>query len=222
MSIKVSTSILSANFGRLEEEINLLNQTSTDYLHIDIMDGVFVPNVSFGQPVLKYIKKLSEKPLDTHLMIVNPEKYIDDFVALDSEIITFHLEAVTHADRLVQYIKSCGVKVGVAINPSTSPINLEYLIEKIDLVLIMTVNPGFGGQKFIFNQLKKVEFIKNIAATCNPELMISVDGGVDEISSRDVARAGANMLVAGSYIFSDSRGLSDYSRKIEFLKDSNV
>lgn len=218
MNNKVSVSILSADFSRLREEIEALNQTDAEYIHIDVMDGNFVPNISFGQPILKHISYITKKPLDTHLMIINPEKYIDDFIQLGSQILTFHSEAVTHADRLISYIKSCGIKVGIAINPSTHPINLEYLIEKLDLILIMTVNPGFGGQEFIFNQLKKIDYIKTLTKEINPNLIISVDGGVSNKNAQQVLRTGANMLVAGSYIFSGAKDSTEYQKRIDLLR----
>jgi ribulose-phosphate 3-epimerase len=215
---QISVSILSADFSRLGEEIEAINQTDADYIHIDIMDGHFVPNISFGQPVLKHISCASNKSLDTHLMITNPEKYIDDFIALGSQILTFHLEAVQYSDKLISYIKSCGIKAGIAINPSTHPINLEYLIEKLDLILIMTVNPGFGGQVFIPNQLKKIEFIKALAKDINPNLIISVDGGVTNKNAKQLIDAGADMLVAGSYIFSDAKDSNEYQTRIDKLR----
>jgi ribulose-phosphate 3-epimerase len=218
MKIKIAVSVLSMNFGHLADEIEAINQTDADYLHIDVMDGNFVSNISFGQPVLKFIKQHSKKPLDVHLMINNPQLYIDDFAKLGSDIITFHLEATNHADRIIQTIKSHNVKVGISINPSTHPINLEYLIEKLDLILIMTVNPGFGGQKFILEQIKKIKFTREMCTRLNKDILISVDGGVDDKTSKTIIETGANMLVAGSYIFSGESSKEYYQEKIDSLR----
>ena len=184
------------------------------------MDGNFVPNISFGQPILKYIKKYAKKPLDVHLMIQNPDFYVEDFANLGADILTFHYEATNHSDRVIQKIKNLGIKAGIAINPSTHPINLEYLIEKLDLILIMTVNPGFGGQKFISEQIKKISYIKNLSEQLNPNIIISVDGGVDDKNAKLLIDSGANMLVAGSYIFSEASGNEgEYQRRIDRLRN---
>lgn len=216
--IKISPSLLSVDFGFLADEIERINQTDADFLHIDVMDGNFVPNISFGQPILKFIKKYSKKSLDVHLMINNPDFYIEDFVNLGSDIITFHYEATNHSDRVIQKIKSFNngkVKAGIAINPSTHPINLEYLIPKLDLILVMTVNPGFGGQKFIHEQVSKIEYLKKMCDKLNSNILISVDGGVDDKNTHLLIEKGANMLVAGSYIFSGDR---DYQGRISSLR----
>ena len=199
--IIVSPSLLSADFNNLGKDIEMINRSEADWFHLDIMDGVFVPNISFGLPVVKSVKKLAQKPLDVHLMIVQPERYITAFKNAGADILTVHYEACTHLHRTIQEIKAAGMKAGVSVNPHTSVKQLEDVLPDIDLVLIMSVNPGFGGQSFIKNSLKKISEIRNLADVVNPEVIIEVDGGVDTNNHREIVKAGANALVAGSAVF---------------------
>jgi ribulose-phosphate 3-epimerase len=201
MSILISPSILAADFGKIAAEVEMLNQSTADYIHIDIMDGVFVPNISFGFPVTTAIAKVSDKPLDFHLMIQNPDLYIDQCIDSGAKIISVHFEACSHLHRTIQNIQQKGVKAGVVINPHTPVSLLEDVIGMLDLVLIMSVNPGFGGQKFIERTFDKVSQVKKMSATTNPNLLIEVDGGVNLENAVKLASCGANMLVAGSAIF---------------------
>lgn len=197
----ISPSVLSCDFGILNDEIDMLNSSSAEWIHIDVMDGVFVPNISFGFPILKSIKKRSSKVLDVHLMIENPEKYIEEFVQLGADIITIHYEAVTHLHRAIQLIKSFNVKVGIAINPHTSIHVLDEILSEIDLVLIMSVNPGFGGQVFIENSISKVQRLKKLILSKNLSVLIEVDGGVNTTNAKVLKNVGADALVAGSFVF---------------------
>ncbi len=199
--IILSPSLLSADFSDLKKDIDLVNKSKADWFHLDIMDGVFVPNISFGFPIVKHIKKYAEKPLDVHLMIVKPERYIQKWKDVGADILTVHYEACTHLHRTVQEIKDKGMKVGVSINPHTSINLLEDILSELYLVLIMSVNPGFGGQTFIKNSLKKIKELRNLADKINKNLIIEVDGGINKDNYKDVIDAGANALVAGSAIF---------------------
>lgn len=214
MSTKIiSPSLLAADFANLERDINLFNNSKAQWLHIDIMDGVFVPNISYGMPVLKAVGKHTTKPLDVHLMIVDPDRYIDVFADLGSAILTVHYEACTHLHRTLQAIKARGMKAGVAINPHT-PINaLEAIISDIDLVCVMSVNPGFGGQSFIEHTYKKVVKLKELIKESGASTLIEIDGGVTDKNATQLIEAGADVLVAGSYIF----GNPDPQKVIEDL-----
>ena len=198
----VSPSLLSADFGNLERDVKMINATDATYIHIDIMDGVFVPNISFGFPVLKYIKKVAEKPLDVHLMIVEPQKFINEVKAMGAEIMTVHYEACLHLDRVIHQIKDMGMKAGVSLNPSTPVSLLKNIIGDIDVVLLMSVNPGFGAQKFIPYTLDKVRELRALIDSTGSKAIIEIDGGVNANTGKLLAEAGCDMLVAGNYVFS--------------------
>jgi len=198
----ISPSVLSADFANLGSEIQMLNESDAKWIHIDIMDGMFVPNISFGFPVLEAINKLSTKFLDVHLMIEKPERYLTHFKNAGAHLITVHFEACTHIHRTIQEIKSLGCHVGVAINPGTPITVLNEIIQLVDLVLIMSVNPGFGGQTFIPNCIQKTKDVKALANKCgNIDLKIEIDGGVSITNAKDLISAGANVLVAGNFVF---------------------
>ena len=199
--IKIAPSILSADFSRLGEDIEKLHNGGADFIHIDVMDGRFVPNISFGMPIIKDIRNRTNKVFDVHLMIEEPSKYIDDFIAAGADIITIHYEAEKHIDRAIQYIKSKGVKAAVAINPGTPTFVLKDIIAQLDMVLIMSVNPGFGGQKFISYSIEKIKEVKKMSEGINDDLLIQVDGGIDPSNVQEVISAGANVIVAGSAVF---------------------
>lgn len=197
----IAPSVLAADFANLQRDIEMINQSEADWFHIDIMDGVFVPNISFGMPVLEAINKHAKKTIDVHLMIVDPDRYIKTFKDLGSDILTVHYEACTHLHRTLQAIKAEGMKAGVALNPHTNVSLLEDVIKDIDLVCIMSVNPGFGGQSFIENTYKKVKQLKEIIVRNGANTLIEIDGGVTNKNARQLAEAGADVLVAGSYVF---------------------
>ncbi len=202
MNHLVSPSILSANFANLEEDIHMLNKSEADWIHVDIMDGVFVPNISFGFPVVAAVKNFAKKPLDVHLMIIEPDRYLKEFKEAGADIITVHDEACNHLHRTVQSIKELECKAGVALNPHTPVSFLQDIVQDLDLVLIMSVNPGFGGQKFIEHTYQKIHQLRELAAAKNSNLWIEVDGGVSIHNSLALLKAGANVLVAGNAIFS--------------------
>jgi len=204
MSHLVAPSVLSANFANLQADIEMINNSEADWFHVDVMDGVFVPNISFGFPVLKVIQKLAKKPMDVHLMIVDPDKFAQAFKDAGVEILTVHIEACTHLHRSVQNIKNLGMKAGVAINPHTPVGALEDIIADIDLVCVMSVNPGFGGQKFIENTFEKVKKLKQLIVQKNSKALIEIDGGVDLNNYKKLLECGANVLVAGNTVFASS------------------
>lgn len=199
--IKIAPSVLSADFNNLARDIEMINKSEAEYIHCDVMDGVFVPNISFGFPIIEHIKAVAEKPLDVHLMIVNPEKYIEDFAKAGAYFLTVHYETCTHLHRTVSQIRENGMKAGVCINPHTPVHVLEDIISEIDLVMIMSVNPGFGGQKFIQNTYKKVRQVKKLIEESGAGCLIEVDGGVNYETGKKLAEAGADVLVAGSFVF---------------------
>ena len=197
----ISPSLLSADFGQLGRDIEMLNASECDWLHVDVMDGMFVPNISFGQPVVKHIKRYAKKPLDVHLMIMDPGRYVNDFKEAGADILTVHYEACIHLDRTLHAIKDAGMKCGVVLNPGTPVALLEDTIQLCDVVLLMSVNPGFGGQKFIENTYEKVRQLKALCNRKNPQCLIEVDGGVNTENAPKLFAAGADVLVAGNAVF---------------------
>ena len=201
-SIKIAPSMLAADFANLERDIQMINHSEADWFHLDIMDGVFVPNISFGMPVIKAMAQHTEKILDVHLMIVDPDRYIETFAQIGADVLTVHAEACTHLHRTIQAIKDAGMQAGVALNPHTPVSVLEDVIADIDVVCIMSVNPGFGGQKFIQNTYAKVRKLRTMIAAHKSATLIEIDGGVNATNCTDLVEAGADVLVAGSFIFS--------------------
>lgn len=197
----IAPSVLAADFGNLQRDLEMINESEADWFHIDIMDGVFVPNISYGMPVLETIQKHAKKMIDVHLMIIDPDRYIKTFASLGANVLSVHYEACTHLHRTLQAIKAEGMKAGVALNPHTSVSVLEDIINDIDVVCIMSVNPGFGGQSFIENTYKKVRQLKEIISRNKATTLIEVDGGVTNKNAKELAEAGADVLVAGSYVF---------------------
>jgi ribulose-phosphate 3-epimerase len=213
----VAPSILAADFANLEREVKMINESQADWIHIDIMDGVFVPNFSMGIPVVESIKRHAHKPLDVHLMIINPEKHVEGFQMAGAASITVHVEACQNLHRNIQQIKSLGCKAGVAINPHTSIVELENIIADIDLVCVMSVNPGFGGQKFIEHTYRKVALLKKLITQSNATAKIEIDGGVTLQNAKRLLDAGADVLVAGNFVFSASDPL-EAIRQLKAIK----
>ncbi len=212
----VAPSLLSADFLHLKRDVEMLNESEADLLHLDVMDGVFVPNISFGFPIMNMLKDITDKPLDVHLMIVQPEKFVDEVAAMGAHIMNVHYEACTHLHRVVQSIKVKGMKAGVTLNPHTPVALLNDIIQELDMVLLMSVNPGFGGQKFISNTLSKVDDLKNLIIQKNATTLIEVDGGVDLETGKLLVDAGADILVAGSFVFS-SENPKERIRQLKML-----
>ena len=211
----IAPSILASDFGNLKSEINMVNESKADWFHLDIMDGVFVPNISFGMPVIQSIKKVAKKTLDVHLMIINPDKYIKKFKEIGADILTVHFEACTHLHRTIHAIKKEGMKAGVALNPHTSIQTLSNLLNDLDLVCIMSVNPGFGGQSFIENTYQKIKMLKNLREETGSNFLIEIDGGVNLDNARKILDVGADVLVAGNSIFKSKNP----EETIQFLKN---
>lgn len=214
MSVLVAPSMLSANFGKLDEDVKMVNESAADWFHLDIMDGVFVPNISYGFPVVKAMAKSAAKPLDAHLMIVNPDKYLSNFKDLGVEWLSVHYEACTHLHRTVQAIKGLGMKAGVALNPHTPVSLLEDILQDLDYVVLMSVNPGFGGQSFIEHSIDKIKKLRAMIDEKGYNCLIQVDGGVTTKNARALEEAGANVLVAGSAVF----GASDPIEATKIIK----
>jgi ribulose-phosphate 3-epimerase len=214
MSIKIAPSILAADFGNLSLECKKIDKSNADWFHLDVMDGLFVPNISYGMPIVKSIRKMTKKPLDVHLMIIEPERYIDKFIEIGSDILTVHVEATSKMDNIIDKINHSGIKSGIAINPDTPISKLDDYISNVDLICLMGVHAGFGGQKFIKKTFNRLEELKNLINSKNSSALIEIDGGVNENNYEKLKNLGADILVAGSYIFTSS----NYNAAIDLLK----